>query len=65
MSDPRQDSIVMQNAMARSLEIELYRAARENRDVDVKATLELAKTLALVLRNPSLDEHQVKLLKGK
>lgn len=65
MSDPRQDSIVMQNAMARSLEIELYRAARENRDVDVKATLELAKTLALVLRNPSLDEHQTKLLKGK
>ena len=65
MSDPRQDSIVMQNAMARSLEIELYRAARKNRDVDVKATLELAKTLALVLRNPNLAEHQTKLLKGK
>ena len=65
MSDPRKDSIVMQNAMARSLEIELYRAARESRDVDVKATLELAKTLALVLRNPNLDEHQTKLLKGK
>lgn len=63
--DARQDSIVMQNAMARAVEIELYRAARENRDVDIRATMELAKTMALVLRAPNLDEHQAKIMKGK
>lgn len=63
--DARQDSIVMQNAMARAVEIELYRAARENRDVDIKAAMELAKTMALVLRAPNLDDHQTKIMKGK
>ncbi len=63
--DARQDSIVMQNAMARAVEIELYRAARENRDVDIKTTMELAKTMALVLRAPNLDDHQTKIMKGK
>lgn len=63
--DARQDSIVMQNAMARAVEIELYRAQRENRDVDIKETMKLAKTMALVLRNPNLDEHQKKLMKDQ
>lgn len=58
MSDPRQDSIVFQSSLKVALDIELFRAGRENRDVDVRKMLKDAKTIALVARDPRLDEHQ-------
>lgn len=59
--DNRNDSICFQSSLKIALDIEMFRAQRENRDVDVKKMLEMAKTIALVARNPDLDAHQEKL----
>lgn len=55
--DIRQDSIVFQSSLKIALEVEKFRAERDNRDVNVKKIIEMAKTIALVARNPELDEH--------
>ena len=56
MSDIRQDSIVFQSALKIMVQIELYRAAKEDRDINVKKMIEDSKFLALVARNPDLDK---------
>lgn len=54
----RQDSIVFQSSLKIALDIEKIRAEREGRDFDVRKMITLAKDIALVARNPQLNEHQ-------
>ncbi len=64
-SNARQDSIVFQNAMAHAVKISLHIASEgSDKRVDVKDIIFLAKKIALVSRNPKLDEF-AKSLKPK
>lgn len=63
--DHRQDSICFQSSLKIAADIMINKSNRENVDVDIKKMLELAKTIALIARNPDLDGHQKKVLEGK